>query len=100
LRLRATVLGLGACLSRRTTTADALTATVALTSSNCRNTVLGCALAYSRPLRLASSRYSVLAISVICKSKSTFRPTIDDKASRWTNGMAAEIPFSISRRCA
>jgi len=28
---------------------------------------------------------SELAIKVICRSKSIFRPTIEDKASRWKN---------------
>ena len=41
---------------------------------------------------------NMLAIRVICRSKSTCSPTIQDKASRGKNCTASAIPFSIRMR--
>ena len=69
-------------------------ATVAETSSRLRKIVLAWALPYSRPILSASRRYSELAISVSCRSKSTFSPTIDD---RHRGGRTGSLPRCRSR---
>jgi hypothetical protein len=51
-------------------------------------------------MRWAIMRYSELATSVSCMSKSTFIPTMLESASIWKNWTASEIPFSMSMRCA
>lgn len=56
--------------------------TLADRSSRLRKIVLGWARSCSLPIRRAISRYKDPGISVSCRSKSTFRPTIEDRASR------------------
>src|ERR1017187_5008548 len=42
-------------------------------------------------MRWAIMRYSELAANVSCMSKSTFMPTIEERASIWKNWTASEI---------
>jgi hypothetical protein len=73
------LLGLeGACAVRTSTVAEAF--------SRLRKILLAVACWYSRPMRLASSRYKALAMRVICRSKSTFMPIIDERASTRGDG--------------
>jgi len=44
-------------------------------------------------MRFAIMRYSELATSVSCMSKSTFIPTMDESASIWKNWTAGDSVF-------
>src|ERR1022692_730037 len=76
-----------------TTTEVAVTSTLPERFNRLRKTVLAWEWLYSLPMRWAIMRYSELAMSVSCMSKSTFMPTMEESASIWKNWTASEIPY-------
>src|ERR1022692_3768499 len=66
-----------------TTTEVAVTSTLPERSNRLRKTVLAWEWLYSLPMRWAIMRYSELAMSVSCMSKSTFMPTMEESAYIW-----------------
>ena len=84
-------IGVVRTLVYRPTTEVDVTSTLPDRSNKLRKTVFAGEWLYSLPMRWAIIRYSELAASVSCMSKSTFIPTMLESASIWKSNLSRTL---------